>query len=198
MLGAAGAAGFAAIGAAGAGVAGLAAGAVAGAAAGPRGGAAGGTGRGAGAVVEGACAIGACGAGGTAGLGGAGACGAAAGGAAGCFAGSRTATGAGASGSGVPCSRRRTFSATSTVIELECVFFSATPNPGNRSMIAFALTSSSRANSLIRTWDASLILLKNFSLPADPPELCVPLAQPPRSDSPRWILLWILRRTLLR
>jgi hypothetical protein len=52
----------------------------------------------------------------------------------------------------------RTFSATSTGIELECVFFSATPNSGKRSMIAFALTSSSRASSLIRTWFASLIL----------------------------------------
>lgn len=45
----------------------------------------------------------------------------------------------------------RTFSATSSGIELECVFFSVTPYPGKRSMIAFAFTSSSRANSLIRT-----------------------------------------------
>ena len=55
-------------------------------------------------------------------------------------------------------SRSRTFSATSTVIELECVFFSDTPNPGSRSIIALALTSSSRASSLIRTWDASFML----------------------------------------
>ena len=34
--------------------------------------------------------------------------------------------------------------------ELECVFFPRTPNSGNRSMISFALTSSFRANSLIR------------------------------------------------
>ncbi len=54
--------------------------------------------------------------------------------------------------------RSRTFSATSTVIELECVFFSVTPNPGSRSIIALALTSSSRASSLIRTWDASFML----------------------------------------
>ena len=45
----------------------------------------------------------------------------------------------------------RTFSATSTGMELECVFFSVTPKPGKRSMIARALTSSSRASSLIRT-----------------------------------------------
>jgi len=52
----------------------------------------------------------------------------------------------------------RTFSATSSGIELECVFFSVTPYPGKRSMIALALTSSSRASSLIRTWFASLML----------------------------------------
>ncbi len=36
-------------------------------------------------------------------------------------------------------------------IELECVFFSVTPYPGKRSIMALALTSSSRASSLIRT-----------------------------------------------
>jgi hypothetical protein len=51
----------------------------------------------------------------------------------------------------------RTFSATSSGIELECVFFSVTPYPGKRSIIALALTSSSRANSLIRTWFASFM-----------------------------------------
>jgi len=51
----------------------------------------------------------------------------------------------------------RTFSATSSGIELECVFFSVTPIPGKRSMIALALTSSSRASSLIRTWLASFM-----------------------------------------
>jgi hypothetical protein len=45
----------------------------------------------------------------------------------------------------------RTFSATSSGMELECVFFSVTPYPGKRSIIAFALTSNSRASSLIRT-----------------------------------------------
>ena len=51
----------------------------------------------------------------------------------------------------------RTFSATSSGIELECVFFSVTPYPGKRSIIALALTSSSRASSLMRTWFASLM-----------------------------------------
>ncbi|HXJ05836.1 MAG TPA: hypothetical protein VNH65_12095 [Candidatus Acidoferrum sp.] len=64
---------------------------------------------------------------------------------------------AAASTSACPKMFLRTFSATSTGIELECVFFSVTPYPGNRSMIALALTSSSRANSLIRTWFASLM-----------------------------------------
>ena len=40
---------------------------------------------------------------------------------------------------------------TSTGMELEWVFFSVTPKPGKRSMMALALTSSSRASSLIRT-----------------------------------------------
>ena len=63
---------------------------------------------------------------------------------------------AAASASATPCRCSRTFSATSTGIELECVFFSVTPYPANRSMIAFALTSSSRASSLIRTWFGSV------------------------------------------
>jgi hypothetical protein len=70
----------------------------------------------------------------------------------------RAAASAAASASATPFRCSRTFSATSTVTELECVFFSVTPKPGNRSMIALALTSSSRASSLIRTWDASVIL----------------------------------------
>jgi len=65
---------------------------------------------------------------------------------------------AAASASACPKMFLRTFSATSTGIELECVFFSVTPYPGKRSMIALALTSSSRASSLIRTWFASLML----------------------------------------
>jgi hypothetical protein len=44
-------------------------------------------------------------------------------------------------------------------------------------MIALALTSSSRASSLIRTWDASLMLLENFSLPAVPSEFRFPWLQ---------------------
>ena len=154
---------LATVGAAGAGAAGLGAGVATGAAvgAGALGAAAG---LGAGATPAGAVATGACGAtGGAAGFAATGACGAAAG-AGGCgglaagFGGSGTAASGFASTSGLPCNVRRTFSATSTGIELECVFFSVTPNPGSRSIIAFALTSSSRANSLIRTWDASLIL----------------------------------------
>jgi hypothetical protein len=65
---------------------------------------------------------------------------------------------ASASASATPRRCARTFSATSTGIELECVFFSVTPYPANRSMIAFALTSSSRASSLIRTWFGSVVM----------------------------------------
>jgi hypothetical protein len=64
---------------------------------------------------------------------------------------------AAASASACPKSFLRTFSATSSGIELECVFFSVTPYPGKRSIIALALTSSSLASSLIRTWFASLM-----------------------------------------
>jgi len=70
---------------------------------------------------------------------------------------------AAASASACPKSFLRTFSATSSGIELECVFFSVTPYPGKRSMIALALTSSSRASSLIRTWFASLMRPKDRS-----------------------------------
>ena len=45
---------------------------------------------------------------------------------------------------------RFTRSASSTSIELECVFFSVTPTLGRASRIALLLTSSSRARSLIR------------------------------------------------
>ena len=45
----------------------------------------------------------------------------------------------------------RTRSASSVSIELECVFFSATPTAVRASRISLLLTSSSRANSLIRT-----------------------------------------------
>ena len=45
----------------------------------------------------------------------------------------------------------RTLSASSASIELECVFFSVTPTAVRASRISLLLTSSSRANSLIRT-----------------------------------------------
>jgi len=195
-----GAGGFATVGAAAGGVAGFATGAT-GAAAGAAGGALGAAGLGAGATAAGARTAGAWGAGGAgaaAGLTVTGCWGATTGAGAGGFTGagaglaaSGAGAAAGASGSGVPCSFRRTFSATSTGMELEWVFFSVTPKPGSRSIIAFALTSSSRANSLIRTWVESLILLKNFSLPAEVRELCVPMLQLPRSVSPRGISLLV-------
>jgi hypothetical protein len=49
-----------------------------------------------------------------------------------------------------PCTRKRSFSATSSSMELECVFFSATPSSGNMSMMACEGTSSCLASSLIR------------------------------------------------
>jgi hypothetical protein len=54
--------------------------------------------------------------------------------------------------SGIPPVRRRCRSAmaTSSSTELECVFFSCTPNSGRRSRMAPGLISSSRASSLIR------------------------------------------------
>ena len=94
-----------------------------------------------------------------------------------------------------PCKRSRTFTATSTGMELEWVFFSVTPNPGRRSIMALALTSSSRASSLMRTWDASIMLLRNFSLPAAPPACCHPATQLRRSK-PLPILLRKLSRKL--
>jgi len=54
----------------------------------------------------------------------------------------------------------RTFSATSSSTELECVFFSVTPNPGSRSTITFGFTSSSLASSLIRIFIICKKLLK--------------------------------------
>lgn len=46
-------------------------------------------------------------------------------------------------------SRSRSDNATSSSIELECVFFSCTPNSGSRSSMTPGFTSSSRASSLI-------------------------------------------------
>ena len=54
----------------------------------------------------------------------------------------------------------RTFSASCSSRELECVFFSVTPTSGSVSRIARLLTSSSRARSLIRT-----LLIRPFVSP---------------------------------
>jgi hypothetical protein len=54
----------------------------------------------------------------------------------------------------------RTFSASCSSRELECVFFSVTPTTGSVSRIALLLTSSSRARSLIRT-----LLIRPFVAP---------------------------------
>ena len=55
----------------------------------------------------------------------------------------------------------RTFSASCSSRELECVFFSVTPTSGSVSRIALLLTSSSLARSLIRT-----LLIRPFCSPA--------------------------------
>ena len=55
----------------------------------------------------------------------------------------------------------RTFSASCSSKELECVFFSVTPTSGNTSRMALLLTSSSLARSLIRT-----LLIRPFLRPA--------------------------------
>jgi len=85
---------------------------------------------------------------------------------------------AAASSSATPWICLRTFSATSAGMELECVFFSVTPYPASRSIMAFALTSSSRASSLIRTWFTSDMLIKTLPLPAAPRLSCLPRTQP--------------------
>jgi len=54
-------------------------------------------------------------------------------------------------------SRPRTFSASSSSMELECVFFSVTPTAVRASRISLLLTSSSRARSLMRT-----LLIQSF------------------------------------
>jgi hypothetical protein len=54
-------------------------------------------------------------------------------------------------------SRARTFSASSSSMELECVFFSVTPTAVRASRISLLLTSSSRARSLMRT-----LLIQSF------------------------------------
>src|ERR1035437_3754677 len=59
--------------------------------------------------------------------------------------------------------------ATSSSIELECVFFSTTPHSGTRSSISWAFTSSSRASSLIRIFliDKANLLLTCEGAPND-------------------------------
>jgi hypothetical protein len=54
----------------------------------------------------------------------------------------------------------RTFSASCSSRELECVFFSVTPTSASVSRMALLLTSSSRARSLIRT-----LLIRPFVSP---------------------------------
>jgi hypothetical protein len=54
----------------------------------------------------------------------------------------------------------RTFSASCSSRELECVFFSVTPTSGSVSRMALLLTSSSRARSLMRT-----LLIRPFVSP---------------------------------
>jgi hypothetical protein len=70
--------------------------------------------------------------------------------------------------------KRRSLRATSSSIELEWVFFSVTPNSGSLSMISCALTSSSRASSLIRI----LFIDAKLSRRGAPYSLC----EPPSSD----------------
>lgn len=65
-------------------------------------------------------------------------------------AGGRSIRGAAGSPSSPAAIRWRSFSATSSSSELECVFLSATPSSSNRSRRTLGLTSSSRASSLIR------------------------------------------------
>src|SRR6266481_863925 len=57
----------------------------------------------------------------------------------------------------------RTFSASCSSTELECVFFSVTPTSGSASRIALLLTSSSLARSLIR-----ILLIRPFFPPDCP------------------------------
>jgi hypothetical protein len=67
--------------------------------------------------------------------------------------------------------RARTFSASCSSSELECVFFSVTPTSVRTSRIALLLTSSSLARSLIR------ILLIRLFFPAVPLSLHINLRQ---------------------
>jgi hypothetical protein len=68
-------------------------------------------------------------------------------------------------------SRARTLTASSSSMELECVFFSVTPTAVRASRISLLLTSSSRARSLIRT-----LLIQSFFRPGDPGPVCFPCA----------------------
>ena len=71
-----------------------------------------------------------------------------------------------------PPSSRRSLMATSSSIELEWVFFSVTPNSGSLSRISCALTSSSRASSLIRI----LFIDTKLSRGDAPHSFCEPLS----------------------
>src|SRR5579864_387864 len=67
----------------------------------------------------------------------------------------------------------RTFSASCSSTELECVFFSVTPTSGSASRIALLLTSSSLARSLIR-----ILLIRLFFPPQCPLSLHINLTVP--------------------
>jgi hypothetical protein len=77
----------------------------------------------------------------------------------------------------------RTFTASSSSMELECVFFSVTPTALRASRIALLLTSSSRARSLIRT-----LLIQSFlsRLHFEPVSRVLPSAQLAVHSQPRW------------
>jgi|SRR5581483_2349165 len=98
----------------------------------------------------------------------------------------------------------RTFAASCSSRELECVFFSVTPTSGNTSKMALLLTSNSLARSLIR-----ILLIRPFFLRAVPLSLHVNLRQSvlfpiPHSSFARGVIkscrqeavLWYLPRLL--
>jgi len=91
----------------------------------------------------------------------------------------RSSSSAGFSGTSTPNSRR-SLMATSSSIELEWVFFSVTPNSGSFSRISCALTSSSRASSLMRILFINTKTVTSSSCQGAP----YALYKPPSSDSP--------------
>jgi hypothetical protein len=86
----------------------------------------------------------------------------------------RAALAAGVCASDAPRMCTRTFSASCSSRELECVFFSVTPTAVSASRMALLLTSSSLARSLIRT-----LLIRPFLYPA----LCLDLHRNPHGAS---------------